>query len=174
MAIQDMAQDTAQDTTQDRTQDRTLWSREAKQLYAYWLGIKPADAELPGRQHIDPRDIPALLPHVWLLDVADDPRDNRYRLIGTAVASGVGQDHTGKALRDAHPGSADSPEAFRFFIELVETRAPHWFRGKPRLHHYKDVAELENLILPLAADGRRIDMLFGMTRFYRVDGTPAG
>jgi len=154
--------------------ETALWSREASQLYAYWRRITPVEAELPGRQHIDPCDIPALLPHVWLLDVAPDPRDNRYRLIGTAVANGVGKDYTGKILRDAHPASAGSLDAFRFFIDMVETRTPQWFRGKPRLHHYKDVAELENLIMPLAADGRRVDMLFGMTKFYRGDGSPVG
>jgi hypothetical protein len=152
--------------------DTTGWCEEAKKLYAYWREVSPPGAGLPGRQHIDPLHIPGLLPFLWLMEVAPDPRDNRYRLIGTAVTAGVGKDYTGRPLREAHPRSADEPQAFQFLVEIAESRQPRWFRGKPRLDHYKDVAELENLILPLASDGQVVDVLLGMTKFYRVDGTP--
>lgn len=152
--------------------DTTNWSEEAKKLYAYWREVIPPGAALPGRQHMDPLHIPGLLPHLWLIDVAPDPRDDRYRLIGTAVTGGVGNDYTGKTLREAHPLSSDDPAAFRFMAEVAQSKQPRWFRGKPRLDHYKDVAELENLILPLASDGQVVDVLLGMTKFYRVDGSP--
>ena len=40
--------------------------------FAYWRGIRPDDAALPGRQHLDPLHIPHLLPHIWLVDVLRD------------------------------------------------------------------------------------------------------
>ncbi len=150
--------------------DTALWSREAKDLYAYWRGLAPDGGLLPGRQHFDPLDVPALLPYLWMIDVAADPRDNKYRLFGTYVTAGFGRDHTGLTLREAHPASAEDPLAFRFMSQVASRRAPHWYRGKPRFDHDKDVAELENLILPLAADGRVVDVLLGLTVFYRNNG----
>src|SRR5690242_1355091 len=54
-------------------------------LYDYWRSKAPGEGLLPGRRHIDPVDIPRLLPNVWLLDVVDDPRRFRVRLVGGAL-----------------------------------------------------------------------------------------
>ncbi len=151
--------------------DMAAWSGQAKDLHAYWRNLAPGDGLLPGRRHVEPMDIPALLPHIWLMDIAGDPRDSRYRLIGTAVTAGVGKDYTGLTLRDAHPASADDPAALGFLKTVAETREPLWYRGPPRFQHQKDVAELENLVLPLASDGTTVDMLLGLSVFFRNDGT---
>ena len=37
--------------------------------YDYWLKAAPTTGVLPGRQHIDPIDIPSLLENIWLVDV---------------------------------------------------------------------------------------------------------
>ena len=54
-------------------------------LYEYWKSITPDPGRLPGRQHLDPADIPTLLPNIWLLDVLEAPLRFRYRLIGTEI-----------------------------------------------------------------------------------------
>src|SRR5437667_12515894 len=64
---------------------------KAAQLVTHYRDMAPAPGLLPGRQHFDPMAIPALLPHLWLVDVVlDDPRRYRMKLIGSAmVASGA-------------------------------------------------------------------------------------
>ena len=63
-------------------------------LDAAWLG-----EWLPGRQHIDPAEIPARqLAQVLLFDVVPGPggRRFRFRVAGTAFATLAGRDVTGK------------------------------------------------------------------------------
>ena len=69
-------------------------------LYDYWHGRRPG-ARLPGRQHLDPLDIPGLLPNLMLVDVAA-PDDLRFRLVGTALVGWFGRDTTGLALEDVY------------------------------------------------------------------------
>src|SRR3546814_4839037 len=49
-----------------------------------------------------PEEIKRLLPFVLLLDVLDEGRHFRFRLVGTDAASGI--DPTGKLLHEAAPG----------------------------------------------------------------------
>ena len=66
------------------------WHPGARELYAYWASKKPKDG-LPGRQQVDPIDIPKLLPRIFLADViweGDRPRI-RFRLVGQAIVVGV-------------------------------------------------------------------------------------
>jgi hypothetical protein len=126
---------------------------------------------LPGRQHLHPEDIKKLLPYVWLLDVEGEPGDYRYRLIGTGVVNWVGGDYTGKRMREVHPNFDTNPGQIDFLKPVVERHEPHWYRGPPRVYHHKEVADLENLILPLATDGETVDMVLGSTVFYGHDGT---
>ena len=53
-------------------------------LHRYWRDVAPPGM-LPGRQHIDPVDIPKLLANIWLLDVVGEPVRFRFRLIGDAM-----------------------------------------------------------------------------------------
>ena len=57
---------------------------DIKLLYDYWCRMAPP-GRLPGRQHVDPIDIPHLLPNIWLLDVHRDPIRFWRRLVGTRI-----------------------------------------------------------------------------------------
>src|SRR5258708_28088876 len=74
-------------------------------FFAYWRSKAPPD-RLPGRQHIDPLDIPRLLQHIAMFDVVRDGgvRDGgvragavrfRFLLIGHAVVQLMGAGYTG-------------------------------------------------------------------------------
>ena len=138
-------------------------------LYEYWRRIAPGPGVLPGRRHLDPADIPKLLPNVWLVDVVGVPPRFRARLIGTALQrSGIPlrpgvyvEDPIAPALRERVLSE------FRF---VAETGQPLWFRGAPRAPHDTAIFELERIFLPLAADGRTVDMLLNLTVFYESAG----
>jgi hypothetical protein len=150
--------------------DTSGWSDETLAFYRYWESIAPAEGVLPGRQHVRPEDLRKLLPYLWMVDVGEGPRDYRYRLVGTSVVNWVGADYTGRLLREVHADFKANPELLDFFLPIVERHEIHWYRGPPRVAHRKEVAELENLIVPLATDGRTVDIVFGMTLFYGHDG----
>src|SRR5690348_15047812 len=51
---------------------------------SYWERIRGSRA-MPRRCDIDPLDIPRLLPFVRLVDVLENPRAFRFRLVGTEI-----------------------------------------------------------------------------------------
>jgi hypothetical protein len=139
------------------------------QAYRHWCSLRPGE-QLPGRQHIDPFALRSLLPSVWLADLTRDPLRLRYRLAGTSIVAGLGREVTGMWLDEAHP----RPESVEIFVNrttlMIDAVAPTWRRGASQLWQHDVWARVENLIMPLAADGRTIDMLFGVNLFYSDRG----
>ncbi len=137
-------------------------------IYDYWRSKAPASGLLPGRQHIDPVEIPRLLPNVWLVDVVDDPRRFRVRLIGTMLVDvgiplRVGDFIVDRLLPEQRAASLVE------FESVVQSREPLWFRGGVNLRHDTYVHEVERIFLPLAADGRRVDMLLCLSLIQRAE-----
>lgn len=126
-------------------------------LFAYWR--RRADGRLPSRREIDPVDIPAVLPSISLTDVVrrDDGRRYRRRLVGTAVVETFGQDNTGRWVDEVYRGESLA-QLIAAYEEVVET-------ARPRIDHCtlpvagRDYVSYDRLTLPLADDGRVVDVL---------------
>jgi hypothetical protein len=63
---------------------RIVKSPVLKKLAAYWM-FKRKDGEPPERHHIDPVEIPSLLPHIWMLEREEVSARYRVRLAGESV-----------------------------------------------------------------------------------------
>lgn len=136
----------------------------------HWRSLAPAPGVLPGRQHFDPLQVPDLLAHIWLVDVERGPTLRfRHRLIGTALIEAGVPIRRGDYL-DEIGNQPMREEVVGAFEGVVRDRRPDWRRGVPMVQHAKHVSELERILLPLAADGTKVDMLLGMTLFYWDDG----
>lgn len=142
-----------------------------------WRNAKPTIDRLPGRRDLDPIAMPrSLLPHLWLLDVhqnagpAGEPRF-RYRLTGTHLDFGLGRTKTSQWVHELTPDFESNAAKHRHFFAAAREGIPHYRRGQPNFKHNEAVAELERVILPLAADGRSVDVLLCATVFYRSDGS---
>lgn len=138
---------------------------KVRAVYEYWKSVHPKGGGLPGRQHIDPIDIPLLLPNVWLIDVLRDPYRFRFRLMGTLVVDYAGEDNTGKWFEDRMPNFDPS-----VFIDVAETGEPSWSRGRSKMRPEKNYYELERVRLPLATDGKTVDMILSLTVFFDSEG----
>jgi hypothetical protein len=143
-----------------------------RQGHDYWRQVHPAgDGLLPGRQHVEPTAIPKLLSHIWMVDVQRPGPDGdelrfRYRLLGTAVrrVTATGETVVGRWLDDVDAAFASSGRAAAF-SEPVRTRQPAYRRGQPMFPAGLDHLTVERLFLPLATDGRTVDMLFCISLF---------
>ena len=128
-------------------------------IYDYWCELAP-EQMLPGRQHVDPAKMPArLLPSIWLLDVQHEPFRLRYRLVGTGIVEAMRADPTGKWLDEAHPHVKSRPEFFERYERVARTGIPSRRRGIAQLWIHADFREIENLMLPLASDGEKVDIV---------------
>ena len=135
-----------------------------REIRRYWTSIAPGPRLLPGRAHFDPVDVPSLLPNIWLIDVVRDPLRFRYRLLGTTVEKFAGRRLTGLWLDRTLPAGTRE-EVIANLTEVVETGTPSWRRGPSLIVPEKTVMTLERLYLPLASDGRTVDMVLGLTIF---------
>jgi hypothetical protein len=138
------------------------------QLYEYWRRVTPDGRLLPGRQHIDPLDIPKLLDNVWLVDVVDGKRFSMRLIGGACLRAGV-YGRVGDFL-DGFFGNDIHHPALSDFHFVVAERQPVWFRGAAHMKHRNEMAELERLFVPLAADGEKVDIVMCLSIFFNRTG----
>lgn len=127
---------------------------------ADYLASKAPPGKLPGRQHIEPTEIPDLLPWVMLVEViaqADAEPRYRIRLVGTEVVDIQGVDGTGRYVEEVL-NKAEAAIIMQGYGEIVRSHVPGYRQGVVatvgREHvHYTRMA------FPLARDGEHVDML---------------
>jgi hypothetical protein len=142
---------------------------DLSELYAYWLGIRPGEDRLPGRQHFEPLAVRRLWRWLWMLDVHRDPLRFKYRFIGPEHARGFARDFTGWWLDEAHPVFPTSPQ-YAQFVAVAEEGCVAFRRGPLGASMEIDYGHLERLLLPLAGDGRTVDILLAVTAYFGNNG----
>lgn len=142
-------------------------ARAHEELYAYWAGLRRS-GRLPGRDDIRPDDFKRLLPTVSLIDVQREPLDFRLRLAGTGLYGVYGREITGRSLGEVYnTGAADYWR--RELTKIVEDRRPavgvHSLAWRGASH-----ISILWLRLPLATNGRDVDMILGYDAVVGVQG----
>lgn len=132
-------------------------------LYAYWQK-KRGDRLMPSRADIDPSEIAAVLPHVFLIESVPPPHYYRYRIHGSALAEFHGRDFTGLAIHETI-SKEDADQVIRVFDGIAAARAPLFATGPVFWTRQDEFKGFEACILPLSADGATVNMLLGAIRF---------
>jgi hypothetical protein len=133
-------------------------ARAHEELFAYWASRR-SGAKLPGRRDLDPAGMKRLLPTVCLIDVLPEPLDFRMRLAGTGLYDVYGREITGRGLGDVYNNA--SADYWRAELAGVVREA------KPAVgvHNlaWRGASHLSVLWLrlPLASNGRDVDMILG-------------
>lgn len=140
-----------------------MQSPVVRAAYAYWRGKCRGDL-LPRRADIDPVEIPQVLPNLSLVERDAESGRMRYRLLGSALVESIGWDATGRLLDEVYPDfDRSASKAYR--DQVFDMGKPSHRLGRPSLRFAKDFVNIERLYLPLAEDGRRVDMLLGVIVF---------
>ena len=128
----------------------------------YW-DSKRGGRRMPSRRDIDPLEMADLLPNVVLVDVQHEPLDFRYRLVGTAIVTRLGHDHTGERFSTLPQQSTGSPiwEAASRIVGEKRPIVSHFsYVGANRwISNYRDLS------MPLSEDDDRVNMIFRMVQF---------
>ena len=152
--------------------DRAAWYPTLARFFEYWLSICPSAERLPGRQHFDPLDIPDVMSRVWLLDVERGqgrPRF-RYRLVGTKEVETLQREVTGMWMEDVHPRLKENPALFERYVFMAERGEPTYRKGFINFNHKREHERVENCMVPLARDGRAVDVIAACSVILRSDG----
>ncbi|MGD1878376.1 MAG: PAS domain-containing protein [Kiloniellaceae bacterium] len=125
--------------------------------YDYWK-LKRSNRPMPARGDIDPAEIVAILPHVFLLDVRQNPLDFRYRLVGTKMDEHMLSPYTGLWMSQiAHQ---KAPSRIWSNCRTVALEGRPISGNTPYVGKNKEFLTTEDLIMPLGDDVRTVDMLF--------------
>ena len=147
--------------------DTRLWHPKVRGLFDYWRSIHPGPEKLPGRAEFEPLAVAPLLPHIMLIDVVGQPIRFRYRLIGTRMVDALGGDFTGRWLDEVHRRPDGTAPVFPSYMRVATEGLYDWRRGAPHFAGYLDhCTELERVFLPLAADGRNVDIILALNVFF--------
>ncbi|HUC61069.1 MAG TPA: PAS domain-containing protein [Alphaproteobacteria bacterium] len=133
-----------------------LHSEKLEDLYRYWL-LKKGRRPAPARAEIWPEEMRGFLPYLFLVDVIGEPPRFRFRLVGTKVVEACGADHTGDFFEDAalETRGGERVDEYRLAVAGRHPMARRWTLDTEDDRHL----QCERLILPLSADGERVDML---------------
>ena len=130
-------------------------------FHHYWTQIKPKD-RLPGRQDLDPVDIPKVVSWLFLAEVLReaDRLDFRYRLIGTSNNRLVGKDATGMTVSEAFAPEAAEAICEHYRVTVLQRRPTFWRTDVPTRE--RRFVHCIRAVFPLARDGETVDMLAGL------------
>lgn len=142
-----------------------LASPKLRRFYDYWSS-KRVIGRLPARRDIDPIEIPDLLPGITLMEVVHDPERGirfKVRLFGTEHVRANRRDFTGRFVDEVFDGP-EMTNLLPAYMGVVTNAEPHFWKSRIPLsgrEHYS----YHRLLLPLADDGKTVDMLIGYYEF---------
>ncbi len=96
-------------------------------MLTYWRSKCDGD-EIPRREDIEPHEIPAVLPDLYLMNVGEGGLRFQYRLVGTRLEEFLGANLTGLWLEEVRPASIlDS--VLPLYRKTVSERRPVFSEG---------------------------------------------
>jgi len=141
-----------------------------RRFVEYWRSMR-GGAVYPSREAIDPLDFRYVLGDVVLIDAqrapvgSQHPWSFRYRLIGANIVERDGYDLTNKTIDDL-PEPQYRERIRETWLDVCETGVPVYYVRELFLDHRP--RRYEVVVMPLASNGRDIDMLISVQRASRA------
>jgi hypothetical protein len=152
-----------QQQAQNGEREQAMKLQTTRQLYSYWNGLR-GDKDVPFRCQIDPADMRAFLPEVFVLS-RHSPNSYPFRIAGTALCS-----YFGRELREADfldMWSPDEREGLESLLLSITSDCAGAVLGL-RAHTADDRSvDLEALLLPLRLNGDHCTQIIGTISPFR-------
>ncbi len=132
-------------------------------LLDYWRDLEARFGRLPRRGELDPVEVAAVLPHLFLVDVVRDgaaPPRFRFRLLGGAITARESV-RPGQFLDD-YRGMRDSERIMRHYLDTLDLKVRVRSASLAWDHPTKEFITYHALLLPLSEHGDAVDALLGL------------
>jgi len=140
------------------------------QFYDYWSALR-GDRSMPSRKDVDPLEIaPSHLPNMMRIEVFNDPRRYRYRLVGSNVIAASGKNRTGRYFDDVHFFKIH-PLVMDQYAQVADTGQPLYSLEPFTNLHTGSNYDVARLPLPLSTDGNHTDVILVFFKFKSGPGT---
>jgi hypothetical protein len=133
----------------------TIRAPALRRLHGYWDARRGA-RRFPARADLDPVDFPYILGRVTLVEVHENPRRYRWRLVGTWWRERFGLEGTGM-WADEWPFPDQRAAVLRAYDLVVSAGHSLVFDRSARLDDRQLV--VETLFLPLSENGTDVSMI---------------
>jgi hypothetical protein len=121
----------------------------------------------PAREDIDPDDLRQILPNLFMVEAVDGGTRFRYILSGTTVRQQLGFELSGRYLDDTFTG-------LQLERAVADYRSVISGYGHYALQHWSQrgqtIMQFRRLLLPIAADRMRIDLVLGFALYDPREG----
>ena len=133
-----------------------------REFLEYWEMKRRIRGQLPRRADMDPADILALLPDIFLVNTTYAEADLvfQFRLLGENVGRINSRIEPGVLITDAFPRQT-AKILCKQCRRVTWTREPE-FRIVPAADHDGRLKRLAHALAPLAEDGENVDALIGL------------
>ena len=121
------------------------------------------DGRLPSPQDSDSETLLSLGGQIALIEVESNPRRYRYRLVGTQITAAVGRSLTGRYFDTLYGDKCYRRMAARF-EEIILSKTAIRTVGN-MAHSEKPYISVEGIDMPLADDGKTVDMILRALEF---------
>jgi hypothetical protein len=104
-----------------------------------------------------------------MLDVLEQPLRFRYRLVGSKLVMAGGRELTGRLMEEVHANLFTS-DPYSHYPACVREHEVGWRRGGTVFDWGREHVHIERIVLPLAADGRTVDIILGLSVLFDSAG----
>jgi hypothetical protein len=133
-----------------------------RDLHRYW-NDRLNDQGVFLRERLEPSEITAVLPHVFLMDVLHDDAEKsnrfRYRLTGTFIDSLIGKSIIGLTIEEFRQGPTRD-HLLAFLAQSTDLWTPGYSTSN-LVGESSEIMIYSRLILPMSFDGTRVDQILG-------------
>lgn len=132
----------------------TDFTPRTRRVFDYWTKLRDS-GKPPKRSDFDPCELKSDLPNLMLLQVMSEPRDFRYRLIGTAVDHFTGIGRTGKLVSEVVGRGSN---LWRSLCRVVDTGRPSTLSA-PYEGPHQDYVATAQVALPMLGTAGAVDFI---------------